>query len=109
MRRLLFMLLVAHFLVVSVAEADVTLEQKYFPDVSATTHIETKTKQVITLAGMDLETESSTFIISTSKAGKRTEDGTLPIVTTIDNLQLDVSAPGGIKLSFASSDADKKA
>ena len=109
MPRRLATLFVAGLLVASVAAADVTFERKYVPEVSATTHVEAKTKQILTLAGMDLETESFRFLVMTSKAGKRAEDGTLPIVTTIDNLQLDLSAPGGIKLSFASSDPDKKA
>jgi hypothetical protein len=103
------LLIVTGLLVARVASADVKLERKYTPESTATTHVDASTRQVLTIAGMDLETISSRFIITTSKTGKRNEDGTLSIVTTIDNLQVDLSLPGGLKLIFASSDPDKKA
>ena len=37
------------------ANAQVKLEIKYAPETTSTTHAETSTKQILTLAGMDLE------------------------------------------------------
>jgi hypothetical protein len=88
---------------------EVKLERKYIPETKATTNVEANTKQILTIAGMDLETVSSRFVIATSQSGPRDAEGTLPIITTIDKLQLDVSAPGGIKIVFDSGDPDKKA
>jgi hypothetical protein len=89
--------------------ADVTLTRKYVPETSATTHIQSSTKQVLTLAGMDLETDVSQFIITTAKVGKREADGTLPIENVIDKLQSNLSLPGGNKIEFDSDTPDKKA
>ena len=41
--------------------------------------------------------------------GKRDAEGTLPITTTIDKLQVNLTVPGGITLIFDSGDPDKKA
>src|SRR5262245_55912627 len=109
MSRMLPALLFASLLAPDMASAQVKLERKYLPDASATTQVEANTKQILTIAGMDLETISSRFIITTSKTGKRNAEGTLPIVTTVDKLQLNLTAPGGITLMFDSGDPDKKA
>jgi hypothetical protein len=89
--------------------ADVTLVHKYVPETSATTHLQQSTKQVLTLAGMDLESEVSQFIITTSKVGKREANGTLPIENVIDKMQSNLSLPGGNKIEFDSDTPDKKA
>ncbi len=109
MLRIPAVLILAGYLTTAAFADEVRLERKYLPETKATTNVESNTKQILTIAGMDLETSSSRFIITTSQSGKRDAEGTLPIVTTIDKLQLDVSAPGGIKVMFDSGDPDKKA
>jgi hypothetical protein len=109
MSRMFPLLILAAFFTPRAAFAEVKLERKYLPDVSSTTQVESNTKQILTIAGMDLETISSRFIISTSKSGKRDGEGTLPIVTTVDKFQLNLTAPGGVTLMFDSGDPDKKA
>ncbi len=89
--------------------ADVKLERKYLPGTAATSQIEANTKQVLTIAGMNFENTSERFIITTSKTGTRNEDGILPITTTIDKLQVNLSFPGGIKEMFDSGNPEKKA
>jgi hypothetical protein len=109
MSRMIPLLLIAGFWTADAARAQVKLERKYLPETTATTQIEANTKQILTIAGMDLETVSSRFVIATEKSGKRDAEGTLPVVTTIDKLQANTSLPGGLELMFDSSDPDKKA
>jgi hypothetical protein len=109
MSRMTSLLLIAGFLTAAPAQAQVRLELKYLPETTATTQVEANTKQILTIAGMDLETVSSRFVIATTKSGKRDAEGTLPVTTTIDKLQLNLTAPGGITLTFDSGDPDKKA
>jgi len=105
----LLMVVLAGSLTASAAAADVSLTHKYFPETSATTHVQTSTKQVLTLAGMDLDTDVSQFIIATAKTGKREADGTLPIENIVQKMQTNMSLPGGNKLEFDSDTPDKKA
>lgn len=91
------------------AIAQVKLERKLREGAEETAHIETSSQQVLTLAGMDVETKSTQFIIATSKTGKRSSDGDVSIVSQIDKLQSEVSLPGGLKISFDSGAPDKKA
>jgi hypothetical protein len=109
MSRMIPLLLIAGFWTANAASAQVKLERKYLPETTATTQIEASTKQTLTIAGMDLDTVSSRFLIATSKTGKRDAEGTLPITTTIDKLQVNLTVPGGITLMFDSGDPDKKA
>ena len=110
MRRSLPALFVAVLLTgAAAAAAEVKLELKYTPGTTSTTQTESTTKQVLTLAGMDIETDVSQFLISTSTNGKRNADGTLAVIDKIDKLQSNLSLPGGIKLTFDSGDPDKKA
>lgn len=109
MRRLSFAFLIVGLLTANHATAQVKLDRKYVPGSSSTTNIETSTHQILTLAGQDIETKSTRFIITTAKVGARKDDGTLPISSQIDKFQTDDSFPGGIKLQFDSGDPNKKA
>src|SRR6516225_1839478 len=100
MSRVLSVLLLCGLLTAAALAQEVRLERKYLPETTATTHVEASTKQILTIAGMDLESLSSRFIITTTKTEKRNEEGTLPIVTTIDKLQVNLSLPGGLQLMF---------
>jgi Family of unknown function (DUF6263) len=108
LKRLLFLFL-AGSLTAGAAAAEISLVRKYVPETSATTHVQALTKQVLTLAGMDLETDVSQFIVATAKVGKREADGTLPIENIIEKMQSNMSLPGGNKIEFDSDTPDKKA
>jgi Family of unknown function (DUF6263) len=90
------------------AMAEVKFERKLREGAKETAHIETSTKQVLSLAGMDIETRATQFMIATSQAGQRASDGVLPIVSQIDKLQADISLPGGVSLAFDSGAPDKQ-
>lgn len=68
----------------SSAMAQVKLEYKFPEGRSATLKETVKAKQVLTLAGMDIETNSERLTSATSSIGKRDADGTLRIGTKID-------------------------
>lgn len=89
--------------------AEVKLERKLREGSKETAHVETKTQQVMTIAGMDIETKATQFVIASSETGKRNSDGELAIVSRIDKLQSEISLPMGLKISFDSGDPDKKA
>jgi hypothetical protein len=109
MPRVMTALFVASLLTAAPADAQVKFELKYTPETKSTSQTEVSTKQILTLAGMDLATDVSQFVISTTTIGKRNEDGTLPIVDTVDKLQSRLSLPGGLEIAFDSGDPDKKA
>jgi hypothetical protein len=109
MTRILPIFIATSLMAAAPLAAQVKFERKYVPETKATTNVETTTVQVLTLAGMDLETKSSQFLILTNTIGKRNPDGTLPIVSQLDKMQTEISAPGGIKVAFDSGDPDKKA
>ena len=92
----------------AIASAQVKLESKYPEESKSVVHRDTSSKQTLTLAGMDIDTKSSTFIVATTSIGKRAADGTLKIEEKIDTMQSEVSTPGGL-IQFDSANPDKKA
>lgn len=93
----------------TVASAQVTLEVKYPEGTKYTVQKEGKTTQTLTLAGMNIDTKSTTFGTTTTQIGKRAADGSLDIEQKVDSLQTETSLPGGLMLRFDSANPDKKA
>ncbi|MBS0202127.1 MAG: hypothetical protein JSS49_04445 [Planctomycetes bacterium] len=91
------------------AFAQVQLDLKY--PAGSTSKVETtaKTHQILTLAGMDIETKSNTFTTTIRKVGQPDENGLVSIEEKIDVLQTEVDLPGGNKLQFDSANPDTKA
>ena len=75
----------------AVASAQVTFEHKFPEETKSVEQRESKSTQTLTLAGMDLDTMSSTFIVATTKIGKRAVDGTLKIEEKSDSIQTEIS------------------
>ena len=67
-----------------------------------------KTKQTLTLRGMEIETENDQVVVSSRTAGKRRDDGTLPVEEKVESLHLELALPGGMNLTFDSSNPDAK-
>lgn len=101
--------LVAVVMSSQVASAQVTLERKYPEGTKSVVQSDTKVAQTLTLAGMDLETKSSAFVVATSTIGQRAADGALKIEEKTSTMQSELSLPGGITLQFDSANPDKKA
>ena len=95
-------------LIASAAEAQVVLKPKHQPNTQQIFNVENTTKQILTLNGMDLETESTQFIIAERSVGPRGDNGSLRVTERIKKLQQEITLPG-IKLSFDSSNPGKKA
>jgi hypothetical protein len=92
----------------AIASAQVTLEPKYPEGTKSLIHRESKTTQTLTLAGMNIDTKSSTFIVSGSSIGQRAADGTLKVEEKIDTMQSEISFSGG-SIQFDSANPEKKA
>ncbi len=88
------------------ASAQVRLEYKFPDGEKSTTVVQVKTKQVLNLSGMDLESGADQSFTITSVNGQRAADGTLKVVHKIDALNTKVALPGGIELAFDSSKPD---
>jgi len=109
MLRVFSLALVALTMCYGQVSAQVALQVRFAPGTKSTSETDVKTHQILTLAGMDVETRSSTFSITTKSIGERAADGTLPIQEKIDVLQTEVGLPGGTTLQFDSSNPEKKA
>ena len=99
---------VVAMLIAPALDAQVVLKLKLQPNTKRVTHVENFTKQILNLNGMDIETETTQFIIAHSITGARADDGTLQTVEVIKKLQQELKVPG-INLSFDSDNPDKKA
>lgn len=91
------------------AFSQVILELKHPDNSKSSVESVVKTNQVLTLAGMNIETKSQTSLIMNRTSGERAADGTISVVEKCEVLQSEISLPGGITLQFDSSNPDKKA
>ncbi len=106
--RSVLVLVLATVLFTPTARAQVVLKPKLQPKTKRVYHAQSTSKQILTLAGMDIETSSTQFVISENTIGEREADGTLRLVETNKKLQQEITIPG-VKVSFDSSNPDKKA
>ena len=89
--------------------AQVTLERKFVEGAKSVSQTDMKTTQTLTLAGMNIDTKSTAFVVSTTTVGRRGADGKLPVEEKTDTLQSEISLGGGITLQFDSANPEKKA
>ncbi len=111
-RRLSNLVLLSSFLAAGwamPAAAQVKLEHKRLEGRKTTLHTTMNLKQVLSLAGMNLETNSDRFVITTLQVGKRSADGNLRVDSTTGKMTLTIKLPGGMMLVFDSDDPSKKA
>ncbi|HLQ43422.1 MAG TPA: DUF6263 family protein, partial [Planctomycetaceae bacterium] len=91
------------------AQAQVKLEHKYVEGTKTVVHTNMKTKQTLTLAGMNRDSESERFVISSAQVGKRDAEGKLRVEIKTDKLSITSKLPGGITLTFDSDDPNRQA
>ena len=89
-------------------QGQVVLKPKLQPKTTRLYNSETSTKQILTLAGMDVETRATQFTITEETLGARGADGTLRLLETIRKLQQEIALPG-FTVTFDSSNPGKKA
>lgn len=91
------------------APAGVLFEQKYQEGSTAVFDVEVETEQVLSIAGMDVENSGTTFTEITQTIGERQPDGTLDVMQKVTHLQAEGAFPGGLTISFDSSNPNKQA
>ena len=89
-------------------QGQVVLKPKLQPKTIRIYRSQMNTKQILTLTGMDVETNATQFTITEHALGARGDDGTLRLVETIRKLQQEITLPG-FQITFDSSNPDKKA
>ena len=92
----------------SIASAQVTLQLKFPEGTTYETQTETKTTQTLTLAGMNIDTKTSAFIVSGATIGTRGANGVLKIEEKVRSMQTEMNLQG-TTLQFDSANPDKKA
>ncbi len=90
------------------AQAQVKLEYKFTEGDKLTYKSTTKTKQVLTLQGTEIETESDQVVVSSRKVGKRRADSSTPIEDKVESIRAELSLPGGNNLTLDSTNPDAK-
>src|SRR5689334_13928701 len=95
-RRAAVLSLVVCTWVASPAPAQVKLEYKFTEGAATTSKVDIKIHQVLTINGMDVETDSEQTAVSGTSIGMRAADGALPITNTIDSLRVHISIPGAV-------------
>jgi len=90
------------------AQAQVKLEYKFAEGKKLTYKSTVKTKQVLTLQGMEIETATEQVAVSSQTSGKRRDDSNIPIEEKNESLRLELSLPGGASFTFDSSNPDAK-
>ncbi|SIO65708.1 hypothetical protein SAMN05444166_7801 [Singulisphaera sp. GP187] len=94
--------------VLPTAQAQVKLEHKFIEGTKSASRTTTKTHQILSIMGMDLETNADESVLTTSSIGKRNADGTLPIAQKIVSIRSQLTLPGGISVTFDSADPNVK-
>ncbi len=90
------------------APAQVKLERKVTENATVVGKTEIKVHQILTLAGMDIETNSDSGSLATVAVGKRNADGTIPLNVTVDKIWVKISLPMGIEIDLNTDDKDLK-
>jgi hypothetical protein len=90
------------------ASAQVKLAYKYSEGTSARSTIAMKVHQILTIAGMEIETTVDNTIVSSESVGTRNADGTLGVTAKVDAIKSVMELPGGIEVRFDSAEPDAK-
>src|SRR5262249_31127129 len=90
------------------AQAQVKLEHKYTEGQKLTYKSTSKTHQILTLMGMEIETSEERTVVTSSTTGKRRSDSTLPVERKVESLRAEMALPGGNSLKFDTADPNAK-
>jgi len=90
------------------AQAQVKLQYKYPEGKTLKYKTNTKTRQVLTLMGTEIENVEDETVITSTKVGKRRGDSTVPVEQKVESLRIELAISGGINVTYDSSDAKAK-
>ena len=88
--------------------AQVKLEYKFPEGQKLTDKTTSKTSQVLTLMGQGIETESKETVVTSSAVGKKRADSTVPVDEKVESLNVELSLPGGMMITYDSKDPHGK-
>lgn len=94
-------------------QAQVKLVPKFEEGTAVTQETNSKTHQILTINGQEVETDSEESTTSTRTIGQRQTDGTLPIAIKVEAVKINLNLPGGINFQYDSTapapkDADER-
>lgn len=84
------------------ASEGVVLKHKRIEGAKSKVEITSKAQQVMTIAGMDIETASESIVVVSFNSGKRDAQGNLPVKQSFESMFTQVALPGGIELTYDS-------
>ncbi len=90
------------------AQDPVKLEYKFPEGKKLTYKTTTKMEQTLTINGMEIPTTVDQTSVTSQTIGKRRDDSTLPIDQKGESFRVDLSIPGGINITYDSSDPNAK-
>ncbi|MGP0062817.1 MAG: DUF6263 family protein [Isosphaeraceae bacterium] len=90
------------------ALAQVKLEYKYPEGKKLAYKSTTKMQQTLTINGMEIPTTVEETSVSSQTAGKRRDDATLPLEHKMESIHFELELPGGMNVTFDSSDPNAK-
>jgi hypothetical protein len=90
------------------AQAQVKLEYKFPEGQTLTYKTTSKIQQVLTIQGMEVPTDVNATTVGSETVGKRRDDSTLPVVHKPESMRLELSLPGGMDITYDSSDPKSK-
>jgi len=90
------------------AQAQVNLQHKFPEGKTFKNKTTSKTRQVLTLMGQEFENQNDETVITSRTVGKRRGDSTVPVEEKVESLRVELSIPGGIHVTYDSSDPSAK-
>jgi len=91
-----------------VAQAQVKLEYKFPEGKKLTYKTTSKMQQILTINGTEVPTDVESTSVASQMIGKRRGDSSLPVEQKTESLRVELSAFGGINITFDSKEPDAK-
>jgi hypothetical protein len=90
------------------ALAQAKLQYKFPEGKAFKTKTTAKTHQILTLMGQDFENKQTESVTTSRTVGRRRDDSSVPVEEKIESLHIELSLPGGIDVTYDSSDPNSK-
>lgn len=87
--------------------AEVKLVPKFPEDTKSKLRTEVHVEQTMSIAGMEIETDTQVFLVTVVDVGTAGPEGGVRVANGFDSMQVEISLPGGQSLSFDSSNRDQ--
>lgn len=90
------------------ARAQVKLEYRFPEGQTLRYKVDVKTKQVLTLAGMEIPTDVEQTLVVSRAIGKRADDASLPVREKVEAFRTEMTLPGNTQIAYDSKDGQLK-